>query len=348
MDGNLLIKLLTQFDEKLSALEKRITDLDYEIKYAQLAKGLREHSALLQKHVFFEPIMTFFVHTYNGEKLFPRAIESILMQETSYKYKIHIIDDCSNDATVAIAKEYEKLYPDRVEVTVNKYNVYSTEGETLFTNTLKFIKTKYWMCLNQDDYWISRDRLQRTLDFLELHPDIMLYAANLYIKNGSELTVACRHKSKNFYFGFCDYPHPLGILMQTSSVIYRNYFTADLIESLYSFVKENKTFITGDTFRNLLALSHGKGFYDVSADSVYEWNCEGKWSSLNYAQQEFLNFKNFCSMYSYFSEKVHKDHLLDMVNYYKEIVINNKKMLTKDELKEFQCVLKDIVDKSNG
>ena len=45
--------------------------------------------------------------TYNHSNYIRPALESILMQETSYDVEIIVADDCSTDNTVEIIKEYE-------------------------------------------------------------------------------------------------------------------------------------------------------------------------------------------------------------------------------------------------
>jgi glycosyltransferase involved in cell wall biosynthesis len=61
------------------------------------------------------------IATYNGEKYIGEQIESILSQ-TYTDYVICINDDNSSDNTVAIAKQYQKKYPDKIKINVNDVN----------------------------------------------------------------------------------------------------------------------------------------------------------------------------------------------------------------------------------
>lgn len=47
--------------------------------------------------------------TYQHQKYIRNALESVLMQETSFPYEIRIIDDGSTDGTKKILKEYKKI-----------------------------------------------------------------------------------------------------------------------------------------------------------------------------------------------------------------------------------------------
>ena len=59
--------------------------------------------------------------SYNREKYIAQAIESVLA--STYKdFELIIVDDCSKDNTVGIAKKYEEL-DSRVKVYVNEFNL---------------------------------------------------------------------------------------------------------------------------------------------------------------------------------------------------------------------------------
>lgn len=50
-----------------------------------------------------------FCLTYN-QKYIREALDSILMQDVNFEYEILINDDCSNDGTTEIIKEYQKNF----------------------------------------------------------------------------------------------------------------------------------------------------------------------------------------------------------------------------------------------
>jgi len=60
------------------------------------------------------------IPTYNGEQYLRECLDSALYQ-TYYNTEILIVDDCSSDATVAIAEEYAAL-DDRIRIVENKKN----------------------------------------------------------------------------------------------------------------------------------------------------------------------------------------------------------------------------------
>ena len=327
------------------ALKNKLLTLEYELKYSNIAKRLEEHKDLFLKHLPQEPILTFCMPTYNGEKYIARALESILMQETTYKYKIWVIDDCSKDNTVKIVEEYRNLHPDIIELEVNKQN---EGGKTMAPKIFNRVKTKYWMNFDQDDYWLSKDRLQRSVDFFEMHPDYTLCATNLFIKNSNNLMPAYEGNEASIKFEFKDYPLPLNILMQTSSAMYRNVFTEEDLEHINSYIGTDKEYcILGDTFRNVFALSKGKGYYENSIDSVYNWTESGVWSGLNVGQQEFYNLQYFYGSIDFFKEPEKQAHMREIAKFYYQKTKKYQEMLNPKELAEFIDIERGLKTNAN-
>lgn len=60
------------------------------------------------------PLVSVIMPTYNHEKYISQSIESLLSQNTKYSYELIINDDCSNDKTAIIAKDYAEKYPDKI------------------------------------------------------------------------------------------------------------------------------------------------------------------------------------------------------------------------------------------
>ena len=321
-------------------VKSKLLQMEYELKYNSVAERLEKNKDLYQRYITKEPIFTFCMPTYNGEKYIARALESILMQETTYNYKIWIIDDCSTDNTVNIVREYEKKYPEIFEVYVNPVN---ERGLTVAPRIYNNIKTKYWMNFDQDDYWISKDKLERGITYFENHPECTLFSSNLFIKFSNELNAAYNGNQKSINFNFFDYPMPLGILMQTSATMYRNVFNNENLAHINSYIGTNKQHcILGDTFRNVFALSHGCGRYENSVDSVYTWTENGTWSKLNEGQQEFYNLQYFYDSIDFFDDLAHKNKIKQAAEFYCKKTQEKVEMLNEKELNEFNSIKRGL------
>lgn len=114
--------------------------------------------------------------TYNHEKYIAQAIESVLMQRTSFEYEIVIGEDDSSDNTRQIVKEYKSKYPDKIRIFLNdRKNVIYINGQPTgrwnLVNNLKHARGKYIALLDGDDYWTHPYKLQKQVDVLERHPE---------------------------------------------------------------------------------------------------------------------------------------------------------------------------------
>ena len=103
------------------------------------------------------------VITYNQEEYVSQALDSILEQETNFKYEINIGDDCSKDRTQEILKEYAHKFPDLINLAIRETNV--GVSRNIYDLFLK-CKGDYIAILEGDDYWSDKDKLQRQCDFL--------------------------------------------------------------------------------------------------------------------------------------------------------------------------------------
>ena len=105
--------------------------------------------------------------TYNHEPYVSQAIESILRQETTFRFELVIGEDCSTDRTRHIVREYESSHPDIVRVVSSESNVGATEN---FHRTVKACRGKYLAFCEGDDFWQAPNKLQAQVNFLEDHP----------------------------------------------------------------------------------------------------------------------------------------------------------------------------------
>lgn len=117
------------------------------------------------------PVVSVAITAYNSANWLPRALDSVLMQRTPFPIEIVIGDDCSQDATVSIARSYQERFPAVIrlrERTANagiQRNYYET-----FDNCLG----KYIAWLDADDYWTNPDKLAIQIEVMEKDPSINL------------------------------------------------------------------------------------------------------------------------------------------------------------------------------
>lgn len=105
---------------------------------------------------------------YNHERWVAKAIESVLMQRTNFRYELIIAEDCSTDRSKEIIQEYAGLYPSIIRAYYNPINLGMDLNEE---ENEKRVRGKYYAILEGDDYWTDPDKLQIQVDFLENNPE---------------------------------------------------------------------------------------------------------------------------------------------------------------------------------
>lgn len=113
------------------------------------------------------PLVSVIIPVYNAGEYLRPAIESIL-QQTLQDFELIIIDDCSRDDSLAVARSYES--DPRVTVLANETN----RGRSYADNrAAEHARGRYIAKMDADD--LARpERLQRQIDFLEQKPAVGL------------------------------------------------------------------------------------------------------------------------------------------------------------------------------
>jgi glycosyltransferase involved in cell wall biosynthesis len=134
-----------------------------------------------------KPIVSVLMTAYNREKYIAEAIESVLAS-TYQNFELIIVDDCSTDKTVEIAKSYEAK-DNRVKVYINESNLGDYPNRN---KAASFAKGKYLKYLDSDDT-MTLNCLDRMVGEMEKHPDC---AFGMSSKSISEVRV---HYPENSY-----------------------------------------------------------------------------------------------------------------------------------------------------
>lgn len=119
--------------------------------------------------------------TYNHEKYVRKALDGFLMQKGDFEYEILVHDDASTDRTVEILKEYQKKYPGKIVLILQKVNQYSKGVEIYQTFLCPLAKGKYIALCEGDDFWIYDRKLQNQYELMEANPNISLCYHNALV-----------------------------------------------------------------------------------------------------------------------------------------------------------------------
>src|SRR5215813_628914 len=226
------------------------------------------------------PLVDVLISTYNHRNFIGQAIESVLAQETDFEYRLSIADDCSDDGTCEIIYEYANRHPERMTVMISPQRVGLQSQERFSIKVMEQLGGKYIALLDGDDYWTSKHKLQKQVDFLEQHPDFAICFHNA--------TIVYEQKEKSPHDMVSPAQKEITTLedllkenfIPTSAVMFRNRLFGSIPAWFYRG-------LPGDWFLHILNAQHGKIRYFDDVMAVYRQQPEGAWSGLQPEQQVY-------------------------------------------------------------
>lgn len=248
-----------------------------------------------------EKKLTILMPTYNAQLYIGQAIESVLIQKTSFDYELIIIDDKSTDKSLSIAQGYQSHNTKKIRIIENDKNL------GLLATIIKgyeLIDTEYFCVIDPDDYYVTNDKFQKAINFLEKNMDFTIYSTNIRVvddlKGMDNLYVEA--VENEMIFDLSDFSNLRYIFVQTSGAIYRHCtLKGDVLEKMKAYLSSDLDFVfEADVFRNIAHLFQGKAYFINTVESVYRYHHGGLWSSLSVEQQTVLNIKSFLVYTSFF------------------------------------------------
>jgi glycosyltransferase involved in cell wall biosynthesis len=125
--------------------------------------------------------ITVVVTTYNHEDYLSKCFDSILAQRGQFDLEIIIGDDFSTDRTPLIIDQYMEIFK---AFQVKAIRIPTDENIGIvknFERCLGFCTGKYFAVCEGDDYWINNSKIQRCLDFMNVHPECSFCFSEFYL-----------------------------------------------------------------------------------------------------------------------------------------------------------------------
>jgi glycosyltransferase involved in cell wall biosynthesis len=233
-----------------------------------------------------KPIVSVIISTYNHKKYISQAIESVLIQKTTFPFEIIIGEDESNDGTREICIEYAQKYPDKIRLFLRsrKDVIYVNKratGRHNFIENLKKATGKYVALCSGDDYWTDPLKLQKQIDFLNGNNKFSWSIHNAEILD-DKTGLRRDFYASGFKFNVIDTNRVISLsggFFHTASLVFRRDSIAELPNVFYK-VR------AGDWALILLISLHGKGKFLPDTMSVYRIHQGGIFSGLKDNQLE--------------------------------------------------------------
>lgn len=135
---------------------------------------------------------------YNQDKYIAQAIESVLMQKCSYRFRLIIGDDSSSDNTRKICESFVKDNPETILLMPAEANLGLAKNYQRLFNACT---AKYIAIIEGDDFWTDPLKLQKQTDILESDNEVGLVhtGCNVLYEDGMLKTNFHLHQSKLNY-----------------------------------------------------------------------------------------------------------------------------------------------------
>jgi glycosyltransferase involved in cell wall biosynthesis len=213
--------------------------------------------------------------TYNHEKYIRQAIESVLMQETTFCYELVVSDDSSRDGTAGIVQELAQRHPETIRASRRDTNVGMLRN---FVDTLGACRGEYVALLDGDDYWTSPGKLQAQVDFLDTHPDFSMCCHSVRIRYEDDGRVRETYYARDDGKSVLTTEDVLVWSLAACSIIFRRALIREFPEWFFSMG-------LGDWPLQVFYSEYGRIGYLDEVMAVYRVTPSGAWHGLSETRQ---------------------------------------------------------------
>lgn len=219
---------------------------------------------------------TVIIPAYKFEPYISQAIQSVLVQKTTYQFEVLICDDASPDNTKDVVQDLltRMNAPAHVKYIRHEQNM-GMMGN--LRNAFVNAKGKYIFICEGDDYWTSIDKLDLQCKLLDEYPDIILSMHNghILLENGqiTEASVIDIEKTQN-----------IADLIDDNTPTASMAFRRELIDPYPDWFDKLLAF---DRAIKIVASDRGKVHYSPEKMCVYRKHKDGYWTGRSF-QNMFL------------------------------------------------------------
>jgi len=239
------------------------------------------------------PLVVVAMLTYNHAQFIQEAIDSVLMQQTSFPIKLVIAEDCSTDNTREIILDYQKKHPKIIKLILQNKNVGAQNNNI---DLLSNLEGKYIAALEGDDYWTDPHKLQKQVDFLETNEEYGLVSGGyVSINTITAKKVDCIKSAPNKVQKTAD---GFDVTLEHSlNDLYVPTMTAVFRRELLDIRDWNRYRYFCDAHLFYLLLSKRKGFYMQEILGAYHIHDGGIYSNTGDLKRRRFEYNVFSELY---------------------------------------------------
>lgn len=143
-----------------------------------------------------KPLVSICTMTKDLEGLIADGIKSWLAQQTTFPVEIVLSDDCSTDNTLAVVKEFQQNFPDKIKVLTSDQRLGLSKN---WIKCMQACQGKYIAFCDGDDIWTDPLKLQKQIDYMEANDECNMVCSDYdYI---SETGVFIESEWKKDWYG---------------------------------------------------------------------------------------------------------------------------------------------------
>lgn len=259
--------------------------------------------------------------TYNHEKYLEQALQSVLMQKTSFDYEVIIGEDCSVDQTRSIITKYKNKHPEKIFPIFRPVNIGMKAN---FIDTYFSCSGEYVAVLSGDDYWFDPYKLQKQVDFLDENENYVLVGHNSIILDEVSASRPSITNSIMKSYDVSTRELMISNSFSASQVMFRNFIIKEFPPVYYQ--------STGEDRRLYLLLSqHGKCRVEFDVTGVYRKHSSSITNS-RITQEQILDnqlerIRNARNWNKFFNNQYDQEEQFVMSKTGKTIVVNMLKRI---------------------
>ena len=267
--------------------------------------------------------------TYNHGKYIGQAIEGVIQQKASFKYRLIIGEDCSTDNTREVIKRYLEENPSIMKVFFHDKNIGAVENSKIL---FKESNSKYVALCDGDDFWIDPYKLKKQVDFLEANPDfaICFHNARILNEDNPESVTYSNPFGQRGISTFEDLAK--GEFIYTATCVFRNEHFKKFPEQYYSFMNNYTLDLHNAQF--------GKIKYIDDVMSVYRKHKGGIWSMVARERTLINQLPTYRFYINYFDKKYRHYFIAHVKNITNELI---SIIVSKKDYKNFWRYYKEYV-----